>query len=444
MIVKNLQDIETFLYAQIPQEKAKFPGKFGLMRIKEFLITLGNPQNKLKIIHIAGTSGKGSTAYLASLLLKSQGFKVGLKLSPHIIDFRERFQINNQILKEDVVVGYFNELLPLIKKFNQNNPKPLTYFEILVSLGFFIFCKEKVDYAVVETGLGGLYDGTNCIDGEKLVILTKIGLDHVEILGDTIEKIAYQKAGIITAESSVISIEQEPSAIEVIKKAAQKKLAPLKLIDQKNYNFKKGSENLLFFDFQSDDFELKNVALNTSALYQIENCSLALAALNELSKRDNFILQHDAIFNFLKEAHFAGRMDVIKYRNRILILDGAHNPQKMAALMKSVVFAYPQQKLNFIVSFKRDKDYEKMLEHIISAAGKIYLTNFSEHQDSHIMATNPSAIAEFFKKKGFSDFEIIHNPAEALDGALQSSSDDPIVITGSFYLLSKMYALIRK
>lgn len=191
MSINNFKQAEEFLASHIPKTTSTiFPGEVGLNRAKDFLHLLGDPQEKLKIIHVAGTSGKGSTCYLISSLLESQGFKVGLHQSPHLTDVTERFQINNQNISKEDFVDYLNKIIPAIEKI-----KHITYFEILVGLAFYIFNDKKVDYAVMETGLGGWYDGTNVVSRpDKLSVITKIGLDHTAILGETIEKIALQKA----------------------------------------------------------------------------------------------------------------------------------------------------------------------------------------------------------------------------------------------------------
>ncbi len=169
MQIKTLSQFEAYLKTRIPTREALFVGDLGLQRAKYFMRLLGNPQNKLKVIHIAGTSGKGSTAYLTSQLLQSQGFRVGLSISPHIFDIRERIQINNQLPTEKLILGYFNQILPTIEKMEKCRYGTPTYFEILVGLAYYIFAKEKLDYAVIETGLGGRLDGTNTVTNKNKI-----------------------------------------------------------------------------------------------------------------------------------------------------------------------------------------------------------------------------------------------------------------------------------
>src|SRR3989338_6614462 len=207
MLIRTFKQAEQFLALHIPNNfQQRFPGGLGLKRAKYFLHLLGRPQEKLKIIHVAGTSGKGSTCYLISSLLASQGFKVGLHQSPHLTDVTERFQINNQIISKEELVNYLNKIIPMVNLVGKTFHGSLTYFEILIGLAYLIFYEKKIDYAVMETGLGGWFDATNVVErSDKLAILTKIGLDHINILGKTIEEIALQKAMIINEKSQAIS-----------------------------------------------------------------------------------------------------------------------------------------------------------------------------------------------------------------------------------------------
>jgi dihydrofolate synthase/folylpolyglutamate synthase len=443
---KNLQEIEKFLYLHVPKGQLKFPGEGGLIRIKKFLERLDNPQNKLRVVHVAGTSGKGSTAYFTSVILKSQGFKVGLKLSPHILDFRERFQINNRLLSKEKIIRYFNQLGPKIEKFNRESDLgPLTYFEILVSAGFYIFQQEKVDYAVVETGMGGLYDGTNCVSSKnKIVVLTKIGLDHTELLGNTLSKIAFQKAKIIQTGNRVISIQQNSVVEKVINEVAvDNQTAVLLLKNRTNFHQCQAQQGVVF-DFRWGGLVLEKVQLNTTATYQIENCSLALAAVSELAARDNFVFKKEKGLRSLAKASFAGRMEVFDYKESKVILDGAHNPQKMVATIDSLKKTYPGRKYAFLVSFKKRKDYQKMLDIILPVAEKIYLTNFNgQRQDSILIPVSTSAMKEYLQKKGFSSYQIVESPTEALRQAVENKVNY-IVATGSFYLLASLYPVFKK
>ncbi|MFA5770177.1 MAG: Mur ligase family protein [Patescibacteria group bacterium] len=444
MIIRTFNQAEEYLNGFISKGfKYIFQGEIGLERVKDFLKLLGNPQEKLKIIHVAGTSGKGSTCYLISFLLKSHGFKVGLHQSPHLTDVRERFQINNQIISKKEFIFYLNKIIPIIDEACLVSTK-LSYFEILVGLAFYIFAEKKVDYAVIETGLGGLYDATNTISrSDKLSVLTKIGLDHMNVLGKIIEKIAYQKAMIINKNSQAISIKQDPKAEKVIKEIAEEKKAKIMFVDVGNAYMRSVRRGRFYAD--PNIFERFNLIGD----YQKENANLALAAVNYLSQRDGFEVDKEKVGVVFQTAYFPGRFDVKKIKNKTVIFDGAHNPQKMEAFISSLIKKYPDKKFNFLLAFKKGKDYKEMLKIIISCAivHKIIITSFlTENQDMINSSEDPIVVGNAYMRsvrggRFYADPIIIPNLKNAWETILQE--DEPIVVTGSLYLVGEVFRLIK-
>lgn len=443
MKIDNFVKAQQFLYEHIPKKTAKkFPGELGLERTKYFLKLLGNPQNKLKVIHIAGTSGKGSTAYLTSLLLESLGLKVGLYTSPHLVDIRERLQIGNKMISKQDFVSCLNKIIPIFDKVKNSKFGEPTYFEILAAMAFYLFWKVRVDYAVVETGMGGLYDATNIVSlQDKLCILTKIGLDHMEILGDTIEKIARQKAKIIQGKNHTISIKQEFPIKQVIDQEAKIKHASLIYL-QKSKDFKNIKVDIkkTVFDFYPRHPEgVRKLTLGLIGQHQVENASLALTAVNYLSNRDKFRFDLDKIRKVLKKAKFPGRFEVKKIKNKTVVVDGAHNQQKMEAFIKTLKEVFPNTKFHFLVAFKKDKNYPKMLKQIIPFASKITITSFYLKQDIMPKSHDPALIAKTLSKLGFTNYQIIKNPKQALNAVL-NVKQKYIATTGSLYLIAKLYS----
>lgn len=428
-----------YLYKSIPKGSLRYPGELGLKRQKFLLECLDNPQNKYPIIHLAGTSGKGSTASYTSHLLVAHGFKVGLTVSPHIIDIKERIQINNKNISQKDFVILLNKVIPAIEKSKENGLGNPTYFEILVAMFYFAFHYFKVDYAVVETGMGGLVDGTNIIDSEdKIALITKLGLDHTRILGNNIQKIAIQKAGIIHKKNIVISPWQFKNAREVLGKKTKETNSPIFYIKRglnyKNIHLK---ENGLIYNFSFDNFCLKKIKLNTRALYQVENSALSLATLKIISQRDDFIINNKTVKKTLSKFKFSGRMEVVNKQKKILVFDGAHNPQKMSAFIKSLKFSYPKQKFIFIVAFKQKKEAKKMLQKMIPIADKIILTSFIvEDQDMIAVSQTIKNLSIILDKLKFNKYQIINNPNLAIKQAIKKSNF--VAITGSLYLLSKV------
>ncbi|MDO8429690.1 MAG: Mur ligase family protein [Candidatus Daviesbacteria bacterium] len=454
MKLKTLKEAEKYLLKYIPKESAQmFPGELGLKRAKYFLKLLGDPQNgqsprsrtKLKVIHIAGTSGKGSTAYLTSLLLKSQGFKVGLTLSPHLLDIRERIQVNNELISEVKFVNNLNNIVGVIDSVSKSQYGAPSYFEILIALAFYTFLKEKVDYAIIETGMGGLLDGTNVItSGDKLVILTRIGHDHTQILGSHLADIATQKAGIIKSKNITISAPQVRAVSMVFDKVAKDNQTSISYL-QKNQNFKniKVSEKGTSFKFNFKDLTLI-IKLGLIGDHQAENCALALSALWHLGKRDSFPLETKKILEVLAVANFPGRFEIFHEGEKTIILDGAHNPQKMKSFIKTLIKVYPQQKFDFLLAFKVGKDSKKIIQLLKPVVGNVVVTNFfTTNQDLAHLSQESSEVTKLLKNIGTTRSRSIPNQEEAFR-AILGTSQNVLVITGSLYFIGEIYHLVGR
>jgi len=444
-MIKNYNQAIDYLHTTIPSNKNKYPGNIGLLRQKEILHLLGDPQNKIKAIHIAGTSGKGSTAFYIYSLLISHGFKVGLTISPHLIDIRERFQINNTLISKKEFINTLNQIIPIINSIDLKKFGKPTFFEIINALAFSIFYQKKVDYMVVETGLGGLIDGTNAItSSDQICVFTKLGLDHTSVLGKNISSIAFQKAGIIHPKNPVFSINQIKVAQSVFLKQAQTNQTSVNyILPQKNFKNIKTNSDYLKYNFSFNDLKIRDLKIKSLALYQVENSALALSVVSFLSKRDNFLLDESKIRRTFLSSSFPGRMDIIHFNNKQIILDGAHNPQKMMALVRSIKNSFPDKKFTFLIAFKQRKDFSKMLKMIIPIANQIILTKFKVASDYMIqLSQSQTSLVKIFKKLNFSDFKYIPDKSLALDAVL--NVNHPVIITGSLYLLSEIYPLLKK
>lgn len=446
MKINTLSQFEKFLKIHIPTREALFIGNIGLMRAKYFMKLLGNPQNKLRVIHIAGTSGKGSTAYLMSQILESQGFKVGLSISPHIFDIRERMQINNQLPSEKLILKYFNEIFPIIQKMESCKYGAPTFFEINVALAFYMFAAEKLDYAIMETGLGGTLDATNTVTNKnKICIITKIGLDHTEILGNTISKIAVEKAGIINKQNTTVNIQQTTAAQKIINNKCLNRQSRLFTIKQTgNYSILLSTPQRTNFNFCFFNLNLKNISLGLIGEHQAQNCSLALACLAIASQRDDFNINESTLRHTLESIFIPGRLEIRKVGKQTIIIDGAHNPQKMEALTSNLSKIFPAQKFTSIVAFKKGKDYKAMLKKIIPLANKIILTQFSTSgMDNHWNSIDNQEISSFLKTQNFKNFSIIENKKSEIKKIIHESKK-PVIITGSLYLISSIYNYLKK
>lgn len=437
----SILDIEKYLQKLIPDSsKLRFPGNEGIIRTKEFLRLLGSPQNKLKIIHVAGTSGKGSTSFMISNLLVTHGFKVGLSLSPHLLDIRERMEINNELISEKKYIAYFNDIKPAIEKMRQSRYGKITYFEAMVGMTYHVFAQENVDYAVIETGLGGRFDGTNCVDrADKVAVLSKIGFDHMKVLGNRLSEIAHQKAMICAKGGTLITIYQHPSAYKEIEKVVRQQKGHLSTVEKSSIRDIKLSQKDTTFTFKSANLTINNITLGLLGAHQVQNASLALATLGYLSTRDMFTLNIDTVVSTLRTLRFKGRFDIISMKNGQIILDGAHNVPKMKALLKTLKNLYPEKKYIFVIAFKKGKEYKKMVQLIIPYAEKIIITHiFSASQDLLHFSVSPDDISQEIIQLGFLNVAVMKSIRDIVT-LIKGVQTSLVVVSGSLYLLGDIY-----
>lgn len=353
-----------FLDQHVPDTREhKFSGEFGIERMRALAAALGNPQNKLKIIHVAGTSGKGSTATIISKLLQAHDFKVGLTLSPHVYDIRERIQIDNGLISKQE----FAAIISKVAAASETLPEKYlpTYFELMLATAFSCFTENKVDYAVVETGMGGLYDGTNIVERtDKLAVISQIGLDHTKILGDTLEKITLQKAGIIQPQNQAFLMAQATIVEKVFARYAYKQNAALKLVNKKDI---------------PEIIQAEKLSLVGE--HQQKNLALSLEVVKYLAKRDKFELSADKINACLPEIKLPGRFEIKQVGKKTIILDVAHNPQKLQATTNAIKAYYPNTKFIVLLADKGEPLVSKFKEILQPIAKEIVLTSYRQKQD---------------------------------------------------------------
>lgn len=370
--------------------QGKFYINLGLERISALLELLGNPQDELKFFHVAGTNGKGSVCSIMASVLQEAGKSVGLYTSPHIFNYTERIKINGvEISKED-----FARLVFEICTLAENNNIYLTEFEILTAVMFKYFADKSVDVVVLETGLGGRYDATNVIKNNLCAVITHIDLDHTERLGNTKDKIAFEKAGIIKPNCPVVTCE----GYEAIKDRA----------DECNSLF------LMVAPFENTD------NLSLKGTFQQENLSLALAAVRLVFPD----IPENLIQEGLKKVKHPCRFQLI---GENLIVDGSHNPNGAMALRESLDFYYPDKKRRFVFGCLRNKDYKKMMEILFDKNDEIYFNHFS-HQNSASFDELQQACS--FDAKRFTSLS-----------DLEKRDDTLTIVCGSFYMLNEVIPL---
>ncbi len=409
--IKNFAEAQTALDLFVPQ-KPQSSG-YSLDNIKAFMNFLGNPQNNLKVIHVAGTSGKTSTAYYAAALLHAAGYSTGLTVSPHIDQINERAQINLQGLAEPEYCQELSEFLDLVDA----SAIELSYFEVLVAFAYWLFDKRGVEYAVVEVGLGGLLDGTNVISRpDKVCVITDIGMDHTAILGNSLTEIAFQKAGIIGVDNAVFINDQPTEVITVVKKACETYHASLTILNE-----------------QSDD--VQNI-LSELPQFQQRNITLAIAAVNYVTKRDHNVTITDDQIKLASGIYIPGRMEVVTYHNKTLVLDGSHNEQKVRALVESMAAQFADSDIELLVSFGTNKDTSvaQSLQLLRRLSPHVIITEFDSRQDEVRTPIAADVLVAHAKEAGFTSVIAQPDRRKALDILLRDSSKVGL-ITGSLYLL---------
>lgn len=441
-MIKTFSEAVEYLESLIPTEKAsKFPGLLGLQRQEYLMNLLGNPQDKYPSIHITGTSGKGSTAYLISSILKNAGYKVGLHISPHLENITERMQINNNNLDESKFIKLVNKVLPAINEVSRNNKFGLpTYFEVIVAISFLAFAEEKVDLAVIEVGMGGKYDGTNVIKKPLISVITNIGLDHTQVLGDTVEKIIQDKKDIIKKNSQVISGAKQKSVIEIIEGKCRKENSPPYLLNRNfSYKVSKLDNRGSIFSVYTRRNQYLNLDLKLLGLHQVENASLAVMA-SELLNDKGFKIEENAIKNALKNAYFPGRLEIVK-RKPLIVFDGAHNVDKIKAIVETIPKIFSYKKLIIVFALKRNKDAKAIFSQLLKIADFVILTKFSIGTDTGLNLSFPPKKLQqiLFNEFNFKNVEIITPAHKALQKALTMQKDDDLVLTtGSLYLIAEL------
>jgi dihydrofolate synthase/folylpolyglutamate synthase len=401
----------------------------GLSRIKKFLKSIDNPQNNLKIIHIAGTNGKGSTAVFISEILKAGGYKTALYTSPHLINITERIKINGK----NISVKIFDDLS---KKYLERAVKyKLSYFEYLTVLAFIYFAEQKADTAVIETGLGGRFDATNIIEKPLICIITSIAKEHQEILGTSIEKIAFEKAGIIKDGADVVCGKLPKKAVTAVKNKSNPYLYGK---DFKAVN-NKSSRDIQEFNYISRNTEMQNLEIRLLGKHQIINASTALFAAELLSRR-GYHLSEMHIRTGLKNAIWQGRFDIREISNNKkfkLIIDGAHNTQGLNAFFGTFEqLSFSKKKRTFIFAVMKEKKYRCMVKKIVPFAKRIILPQIKNDR-----ALNPEVLKrEFSKYINQSKICMVDSVKSACD---MIDNNETAAVIGSLYLAGEVLKYIR-
>jgi len=411
---------------------------FNLDRMRALLKDLGNPHDKIRTVHIAGTKGKGSTATMLAEMLRACKHKVGLYTSPHICDLRERIRVNGEMIPRAQLTRLIAKAQPKIARMDE---KP-TFFEIITALAFYYFAEQKVDIAVIEAGLGGRLDSTNVVK-PAVCGLTSISIDHVHQLGDTLSKIAAEKAGIFKPDVPVVSVQQEGEAKRVLRKVAKEVNSRLMFTGEDiDFSYRvessrqAGCHARICLTTPQSRFEHLPVPLLGE--HQAINCGLALALLDQL-KLQGMRIDDEQAKAGLAAVKLPGRMELISEDPRILV-DGAHNAASMQALMRAIGQHIPYDSMVMVFGCAADKDIAGMMDRIGTGADKVIFTKAK----SSPRAARPEDLAMAFGERCGREAQVTDGLAEALQIAKGAASkEDIICVCGSFYLVGEAKTMLQ-
>ena len=417
-------------------EVGNFGSNYGLERTYKLLEHLGNPERDLKLIHIAGTNGKGSTTSMITEILMGEGYKVGMYTSPFIEEFEERIQINrNNIPKESLAI-LMDEIKVAVDKVIEAGYNHPTEFEIITVLMLLYFKKENIDFGVIEVGLGGTLDSTNVIK-PIIQVITSISFDHTNLLGNTLEKIAREKAGIIKKGIPTVIYPQQEEVLKVIKNKCFEMDSELYIANNENLKF----ENIVNLDKPYQLLKYNNeidILLPLLGEHQIINLSVAMQAIEVLNNKNIIDISIANMVKSIKNVSWKGRLEVLS-NNPYVVIDGAHNIQGIKTLSRNIKKYFKYENLYLILGILADKDVEEMIKIITPMAKKVYSVTPNSIR-GELAESLKDEVSKFNKNcKAFDKYEEAY--LEALNDA---SEKDLILASGSLYMIGDMRKIIRK
>jgi dihydrofolate synthase/folylpolyglutamate synthase len=401
----------------------RFGWRFGLDSMRALLLELGDPQLSLRFIHVAGSNGKGSTCAFTASLLKEAGFRTGLYTSPHLTDIRERFRVDGTWISSPDFASAGRQILAACSKVSRRLGHSPTHFEALTALAFLWFKKQKTDWVVLEVGLGGRLDATNVIPTPDVALITPVGLEHQDILGKKISKIAWEKAGILKEGGLAATVQKHPQALRAIQKTAAEKGALLWACG-KDFKFRRARNG---FHWEGPGLS-REFHLPGMADYQTANAALAVAGI-QLLKAKGLVLAPAAAQRALSVTHWPGRMEVLS-KHPLIVMDGAHNPEAVEALAFSLLKRYPRRKWVVLNGFLRDKDYRTCVDLLAPFTAAAVAT-----EPSNDRAEKAPLIFKAWEKAGVR-VSVVADWRRALWLARKKTGGSlGLLITGSLYLL---------
>ncbi len=419
------------------EETPKFTTKNSLEHTKECLRRLGNPQNTFKVIHVAGTNGKGSTCAFLTSILREAGYSCGLFTSPHLVEINERFQINEEIITDQVFLDAFCKVKALADELLAEGSYHPTYFEMLFLMGMVIFAEAGVDYVTLETGLGGRLDATTSVENPIACVITSISFDHMQYLGDTIEEIAGEKAGIIVPGVPVIYDGNNKTAAAVIRKRARELGSPAIEVRRKDAQILRNTQAGIDFSLKNAYYGDTVFSIPFIAGYQVMNGALALTAMEVL--KDCLPIPIEKIQEGMKKTRWQGRMETVLPG---VIVDGAHNEDGVEKFVETAAHFQKENPLTLLFSAVEDKDYRDMVRTICEKIGFRHVVTTQVGGSRMVSAKK---LAELFKEMGCEDVRAFEEIPKAFEEAYRLKGKDGMLFcVGSLYLVGEIKRVIRR
>jgi dihydrofolate synthase/folylpolyglutamate synthase len=432
-----LDRVLRYLYEDLGPQRG--PAGTGLVRADALFGRLGHPQDRFRAVHVAGTAGKGSVCTFVASLLRAHGFRVGTHLSPHVYRLLERFQLDGEPVGAELVDAALARIRPAVEAVEAGGHGRPSFFEVTNAIAFSLFA-HRVDYGVIETGLGGLLDSTNTMSRpDKLAVITPIGLDHQNLLGATVREIAAQKAGILPFGGRAV-VARQPSAdvADVLSAEAARRGCAVRWVD--------GGPPTVRAETGPDGTGLllrgrRSMVLGLTGRHQAGNAHLAVHAVEVLASRDGWVVDADAVRLGLRSATLPGRFERRVIAGRTVVLDGAHNPMKLSALVATLNEVYPGVRFPWVLAFKQDKDLDGAMRVIGPAATHVVATEYRTGGGDHPAGTSTPAqrIATAAAERGIPS-AVESDAATAVSRALHEADGAlPVVVSGSFHLLAAVH-----
>jgi dihydrofolate synthase/folylpolyglutamate synthase len=414
--------------------------KPGLGRIRALLGRCGNPQEKLTCVHVAGTNGKGSVCALVESILRAAGFRTGLYTSPHLVSYRERIRVCGELIGEGMMNEIAGELIPEAESIRETSEEIPTYFEFLSALAFVYFAREKVEYAVLETGLGGRLDATNVVDA-PVAAITTVDFDHQELLGYQLASIAAEKAAIIKEGANVVCGILEKPALEVIQRRCEVKRATLiRIGDDIIWDVVAQSPEGSTVCFKSPSGSYSNVFLPLAGRYQIENCAVAIGVIEALRGYGTDIAP-GAVSRGIETTRWPGRLDIISHRP-LMVVDCAHNVAGAKALAVALGDLFPGKRWAFVFGVLRDKNIVEMCDSLVPHASAVVATMVP-----HSRSLEAGEVAACCRGRTGVEIHTVPNLGDAISLArriVERKEADGVLISGSGYLVGEVLKLLER